>query len=202
MHPDKQHPLRDHNLYRTLSDANTKVPDAELLSRHVHHGFNVFRHIPCIVSDLPRPNLLQTMQIGMVDHLQKCIVHLMKMHKRLDKYNATRISVPAYHDLTPKNMSYADVSQWNGKEMMEMSRYLLGVVTQSRRGESPAQRPICNLAIECTRALLDFYMYARYKCHDDATLSYMEDASHRFDTIKDVSYLGEPAKRQRQKPMP
>jgi len=36
VHPDKQHPRRDHNLYRTLSDANTKAADAELSSRHVH----------------------------------------------------------------------------------------------------------------------------------------------------------------------
>jgi len=39
---DKQHPRRDHILYRTLSDANTKVADAKLSSRHVHRGFIVF----------------------------------------------------------------------------------------------------------------------------------------------------------------
>jgi len=40
------------------------------------------------------------MQIGMLDHLHKSIVHFMKMHKRLDKYNAICLSVPPYHDLT------------------------------------------------------------------------------------------------------
>ena len=85
VHPDKQHPRRDHNLYRTLSDANTKAADAELPSHHVHRGFNRFRLIPCIVSHLPKPDLLHTMQIGMLDHLQKWILHFMKTHKRLDK---------------------------------------------------------------------------------------------------------------------
>ena len=33
-------------------------------------------------------------------------------------------------------------------------------------------------------------MYARYKSHDDATLSYMEDALHLFHTFKDVFLLG------------
>jgi hypothetical protein len=33
---DKQLPQWDHNLYRTLSDANTKAADAKLSSRHVH----------------------------------------------------------------------------------------------------------------------------------------------------------------------
>jgi len=37
-------------------------------------------------------------------------------------------------------------------------------------------------------------MYARYKSYDDATLSYMEDALHCFDTLKDVFLLGRAGK--------
>jgi hypothetical protein len=96
------------------------------------------------------------MQIDMLDHLQKWIFHFMKTQERLDKYTAIWLSVPAYHDLTPKNKSYEEVSQRNGKELQEMCRYLLEVVTQSLRGGSPTQRPIFNYAIECTWALLDF----------------------------------------------
>jgi len=70
-----------------------------------------------------------------------------------------------------------------------MSRYLLGVVRQSLRGTNPAQHPIFNRAIECTQALFEFYMYAPYTSHHDATLSYMEDALHRFHTFKDVFLL-------------
>jgi len=80
-----------------------------------------------------------------------------------------------------------------------MSRYLLGVVTQSLRGGNTAQRPIFNRTIECTRALLEFYMYARYKSHDDATLSYMEDALHRFHTLKEVFLLGRAGKKAKAK---
>jgi hypothetical protein len=54
------------------------------------------------VSDLPKPDLLHTMQIGMLDYLQKWIFHFMKTHERLDKYNAIWLSVPAYHQLTQK----------------------------------------------------------------------------------------------------
>jgi len=80
-----------------------------------------------------------------------------------------------------------------------MSRYLLGVVTQCVRGGSPTQHPIFNHAIECTQALLEFYMYARYKSHDDATLSYMEDALNRFHTFKDVFLLGHAGKEEKAK---
>jgi len=188
--PDKQHPWRDHNLYRMLSDANTKAVDARLSSHHVHWKLNIFQHIPCIMSDLLKPDVLHTMQIGMLDHLQKLIFYFMKTHRRLDEYNAIWFSVPAYHDLTPKTKSHEEVSRWNGKELKEMSRYLLGVVTQSLQGGSPTQRPIFNRAIECTRALLEFYMYARYSSHDDATLSLMEDVLRRFHMFKDVFLLG------------
>jgi len=66
-----------------------------------------------------------------------------------------------------------------------MSRYLLGVGTQTLRGGSTTQRPIFKCPIECRWAVLEFYMYARYKSHDDATLSDMENALCYFHTLKD-----------------
>jgi hypothetical protein len=113
-----------------LSDANTKAANAELSLRHVHPGFNMVRHIPSLMTDLLKPDLLHTMQIDMLDHLQKWIFNFMQTYEQPDKYNAIWLSVPAYHNPTPKNKSYEEVSQWNGKEMKEMNRYLLGVVTQ------------------------------------------------------------------------
>jgi len=80
-----------------------------------------------------------------------------------------------------------------------MSRYLLGVVTQSLWYGSPTQRPIFNHANECTQALLEFYRYAQYKSHDDATLSHMEDSLHRFHTFKDVFLLGRAGKKAKAK---
>ena len=109
--PDKQHPRWDHNLYRTLGNANSRAANAELSSRHVHGGLNQFQYIPCIVSVIPKPNLLHSIQIGMLDHLPKWIFHITKMHKQQDMYNAIWSSVPAYHDLTPRNMSYEEVPQ-------------------------------------------------------------------------------------------
>jgi hypothetical protein len=69
--------------------------------------------------------------------------------------------------------------------MKEMSWYLLGVVTQSLPGGSPAQRSIFNPAIECIWGLLKSHMYARYISHNDATLSYMEDDVNGFHTLRD-----------------
>jgi len=80
-----------------------------------------------------------------------------------------------------------------------MSRYLLGVVTKSLRGVNPAQHPISNSGIESTRELLQFYMYDRYKSHEDATSSYLEDPLHRFHTFKDVFLFGRAGKKAKAK---
>ena len=41
------------------------------------------------MSDHPKPDLLHTLQIGMLDHLQMWMFHLMNTHEQLDKYNAS-----------------------------------------------------------------------------------------------------------------
>ena len=67
---------------------------------------------------------------------------------------------------------------------------MLRVVTQALRDRCSAQCPILNPTIECTGALLEFHISARYKSHHDTSLSYIEDALHRFHTFKVVCVLG------------
>jgi hypothetical protein len=125
VHPDKQYLQRDYNLYGTLSDGNNKAADDKPSPRHVLREFNVLRHTPCIVSQLWTPDLPHTMLIGMRDHLQKWIVHLLKTHERLNMYNAICLSIPAYYDPTAKYTSYVEDSQWNVSDRKELSRYLV-----------------------------------------------------------------------------
>jgi hypothetical protein len=72
------------------------------------------------VSDIPKCDLLHTIQFGIVGHLQKGFFHLMKTHEPLNKYTPIWLSVSAYLDHTPKNKSYEEDAQWNGKKMKEM----------------------------------------------------------------------------------
>jgi hypothetical protein len=173
-----------------LGDAKPNAANAECSSRLVYQRFDVFCKILFILTNLRKPDLLHTMQIGMLDHLQEWIFHFMKTHQGFNKSNAIWLSVPAYHNLTPKHKSNDEVSQWNKKELDNMSWYLLGVVTQSVRGGSHAQHSIFNHAISCTLALIEFYMYAPYTSHDDATLNYMEDTLHCNHTFQNVFLLG------------
>jgi hypothetical protein len=100
------------------------------------------------------------MQIDMLDPLPNWKLHFTKMYEWHDRYNAIWESLCAYHNLTQKTKSYEAVCQWNGKEMKEMSWYVVGVVTQSQQVGRTAHHPISNHAIECTRTVLEFYVYA------------------------------------------
>jgi hypothetical protein len=131
------------------------------------------------------------MHIGILDELQMWLFPSMKPQACLNKYNAIRLSVPTYNDLTHKHYSYEEFFQWNGKDIKEMSQYLLGVVTQPLRGGSPTQYPIFNHGIVCTQVFSGSDVYAPYKPHDDATWSNMEDAFSPFPTLKDDFLLGQ-----------
>jgi len=130
------------------------------------------------------------MQISTLDHLLRWIFYFMKKYNQLDKYNGICLSVPGYPNLIPKYKSIDFYSQCNGKDMHDSSRYLIGVVTQTRWGGSPALHSMFNPTIEYTQVLSEFRIYAEYLSHNDATLSYMEDAFCHFHIFNNISWLG------------
>ena len=184
--PTQQHPPRDHVKYRALSEANTTAGKVGLSGVGVHHGFNVFWDLDCVVSDLPKPDLLHTMQLGMLKHLLGWLQDFLKQHNRLEAFNNIWLSVPAYLDMTRPRRAYGEVSSWQGKEIKTMSRFLVGVLRSALGGPSASQRSVFDEAIECSRALVEFYFYCQYESHDEETLSCMAGALQRFHSYKGV----------------
>jgi len=177
-----------------LSDVNTIAASAYLLSCHGHWKFNVFQHIPRIVSNLQTRDLLYTLPNSILSNLQKWISTSWRC-----KNSSTSWMQSGYPCLltTTSHQKISHMRQFlNGMELgiKKTSQYLLGVVTQSIQGGSPPQHPIFSLPIQCMRALLEFCMYTQFKSHNNVTLSYMENALHYFDTFKDVFLLGRTSK--------
>jgi hypothetical protein len=83
----------------------------------------------------------------------------------------------------PKKL-YEEVSQWTGKELRTMSRYLLAVITNALRCPNASEKQTFEDAIQCTQALLEFYHYCQNPSHDEDTLNPMDDALHRFHNFK------------------
>jgi hypothetical protein len=66
--PNDHHPTRDHHCQYAAWNATHDV--ASLTSHRVHAGDVVLRYLlGCTMSDLPKPDLLHTMHIGMLKHL-------------------------------------------------------------------------------------------------------------------------------------
>jgi hypothetical protein len=70
--------------------------------------------------------------------------------------------------------------------MKRLSTFVLAVLRNALRGPTPAERGTFDRAVLCSRALLEFFFYASYTSHDEATLDLMENALRRFHETKDV----------------
>ena len=179
-------PPRDHTLYRRIWERETTQSEANLRSRNVNPGFNILWYLESVTSDLPKPDLLHTMQIGMLKHLLGWLQDFLKQHKRLEQFNDIWLSVPAYLDMSKPRCAYEEVSRWNGGEIKTMTRFLVAVTRNALRNPNAAQKAYFESALECTRSLVEFYMYCQYDSHDEDTLNLMEDALHRFHDTKGV----------------
>ena len=184
--PVKPHEHRIHTLYRMLSETNTPEAKVHLTHRGVHQGSNVLWDFDCVVSDLPKPDLLHTMQLGMLKHLLGLLQDFLKQHNCLEVFNNIWLSVTAYLDMLQPQKAYGEVSSLQGKEIKVMSRFLVGVLCCALRTAAPSQRGVFDDAIVCCRTLVEFYFYAQYESHDGETLALMDDAVKHFHTSKRV----------------
>jgi hypothetical protein len=140
----------------------------------------------CVVADLLKPDLLQTMHLGMLRHLLEWIHAFLVDHKRLARFNNLWLSVPSYLTFTAPKMAYEEVFRWTGKALQQMSTFLLAVLRNAQHGPTSAERGVFDRAILCTHALLEFFFYASDTSHHEATLNMMENALRQFHQYRDV----------------
>src|SRR5205085_8686544 len=71
-------------------------------------------------------------------------------------------------------------------EIKTMSQFLVGVTRNALRNPTLGEKAAFESAVECTHALIEFYMYCQYESHDEDTLNLIEDALHRFHNTKGI----------------
>jgi len=184
--PGRPYPMRDHGKYRVLSVANTATANTRLASFDVHQCSNVFWDLDCVVSDLPKPDLLHTMQLGMLKHLLGRLSVFLKQHKHFEAFNNIWLSVHANLEMAQPRRTYEEVSSWQGKEIKIMSRFVVAVIHCALRAPSASLQDVFKQAIEGSRALVEFYFYSEYDSHDEQTLGLMSTALQGFHNSKDV----------------
>jgi len=67
-----------------------------------------------------------------------------------------------------------------------MLHFLVAILHCAQHVPSVSQRDIFKQAIECSRALMEFYFYSQYDSHNEQTLGLMSTALQGFNNSKDV----------------
>src|SRR5205807_10297823 len=95
--------------------------------------------------------------------------------------------------------AYHEVTQWQGKEMRNLGRCLLGVLAVALWQSDSTQVLPFKRDLSCVRALVDFNMMAQYRSHTPETLAYMEQYLNHFHKTKDIFLEYRVSKRTRAK---
>ncbi|QRW03427.1 plasma membrane ATPase 4 [Ceratobasidium sp. AG-Ba] len=124
------------------------------------------------VDCLMTPDLLHQLHKGVLkDHLTKWITNLIG-DQTIDERHAT---MPEYHGMRHFKNGITRVSQWTGRELKEMAKTLLPLISDMDRW-----------VVAAARALLDFAYLAHSSSLSDAELQAMEESLHTFHANKDT----------------
>jgi hypothetical protein len=126
------------------------------------------------------------------------IEDFLKKHDRQELFDEVWKSLPPYPGFFVPKKAYREVTQWQGKEMRNLGRCILGVLASSFRRPTPAQQSPFRDALRCVRALVDFSLMAQYQSHTEETLGYMEQYLKDFHRYKDVFQEFRTSKRTRE----
>jgi len=130
--------------------------------------------------------MLHTFFLGLFKHMMDWRKGFLKEHGRLQAFDDIWKALPQYLGFLLPKKAYCEVTQWQGKEMRNLGRCILGVLAVALRQPGGTQAIPFQRALACVRALIDFNMMAQYQSHTPDTIAYMEDYCDQFHRIKDI----------------
>jgi len=153
----------------------------------IKRGQKVFQGLVSVSTpDLHKPDMLNTIYLGLFKHMMDWIQGFLKKHARQQAFDDAWKALPPYPAFFVPKKAYRKVTQWQGTEMRNLGRCSLGVRAVALR------QPDCTLvqpfrrALTCVRSLLDFTMMAQYRSHTPQTISYIEEYVTQFHETKDI----------------
>ena len=153
----------------------------------IKRGQNVFQGLVRVSTpDLHKPDMLHTRYLGRFKHMIDWIQGFLKKHARQPAFDDGWQALPPYPGFFVPKKAYKEVTQWQGQEMRNLGRCLLGVLGVALRQPDSTQVQPFRCALTCVRSLLDFTMVAQYRSHTPETISYMEKYATQFDETKDI----------------
>lgn len=116
-----------------------------------------------------KPDLLHTMDLGMVKHACEWMFNMLDEHAKglPDLYDITWMSISPHPSINVPKKKYRAVKQWSGKEYRNASSIMLAVL-EAALDPYPAtheQQEIFDKSLDCLSGLLDFYLMCQYNSH-------------------------------------
>jgi hypothetical protein len=197
------HRTRDYHRYAAIEQQYVDTGDEHIITSlsavGVKMGRNVFIGLSRVVIPLLfKPDILHNIYLGLFKHLMQWIEDFLKKHDRQESFDEVWKSLPPYPGFFVPKKAYREVTQWQGKEMRNLGRCILGVLASSLRRPTPVQQGPFRDALRCVRALVDFSLMAQYQSHTEDTLGYMEQYLKDFHRYKDVFQEFRTSKRTRE----
>jgi len=185
------HATRDYQKYATIEQHYVNTGDeqniASLSAVGVKMGRNVFIGLSRVkIPHLFKPDILHNVYLGLFKHLMQWIEDFLKKHDRQELFDEVWKSLPPYPGFFVPKKAYREVTQWQGKEMRNLGRCILGTLVSALRRPTLAQHGPFRDAIRCVRAVVDFSLMAQYRSHTEDTLGYMEQYLKDFHRYKEV----------------
>ena len=173
--------------YNRFPGSNSDGAHAKFRGLGINLGQNVFRGLHRVsVPDLHTPDMLHTVYLGLFKHMMDWIQAFLKKHGRLQAFDDVWKALPPYPGFLVPKKAYREVAQWQGKEMRNLGRCILGVLAVALRQPQSSQVIPFKHALGCVRALVDFSMMAQYRSHTSDTIAYMEDYLDQFHKMKGI----------------
>ena len=189
--PRKINEARDYTLYREKAreQESGEAGIAEYFQQvGVKTGRNVFTELYRVnLAGLHKPDLLHNIYLGPFKHMMELVEGFLKKHKRQQAFENARKELPPYPGFSVPKRAYREVTQWQGKEMRNLSRCISAVFLASAlRSPDSSQHQDFNIALECFGALVDFTPMTQYCSHTPDTLAYMERYLQTLHQTKDI----------------
>jgi len=139
-----------------------------------------------LTPNLHKPDMLHTIHLGLLKHMMDWIQVFLIKHGRQQAFDDAWKGLPRYPGFFVPKKAYRDVTQWQGKQMRNVRRCLLGVLTVALRQPDSTQVQPFRRALTSVRSLLDFAMRAQYRSHTPETISYLDEYAMQFHEMKDI----------------
>jgi len=187
----RSHRTRDYARYqRYKGDNQTSGSESDhdqIMCDNRGIGQNIFHCLDRVsASDLYKPDMRHTIYLVLFQHIMHWIEGCQKKHERLHALDDVWKALPPYPGALVPKKAYCEVTQWQGKEMRNLGRCILGVVAVALSQPGGAQGIPLKCALGCVRALVDFNLMAQYRSHTSDTIAYMEDSLDQFHKLKDI----------------